>query len=176
MARVCAVSHRAEATRSPLILGVDPGSQVTGFAVVARDGRTISRVDSGTIRLPRGADLSARLGRLQERIEAIIDGQRPTDVAVEDVFTARNARSALALGQARGVVLAVAGRRTLPVYAYPPATVKRAVSGHGRADKSQIQRMVQVLLSLDRMPGQDESDALAVAICHAMNAASLLGG
>jgi len=133
-------------------------------------------VESGTIRLRSEQDLSARLGQLQQRFEAIIDGLAPAVVAVEDIFTSRNPRSALALGQARGVVLAAAGRRALPVHAYPPATVKRAVSGHGRADKKQLQRMVQVLLSLERVPAQDESDALAIAICHAMSAASHLRG
>jgi crossover junction endodeoxyribonuclease RuvC len=154
----------------PLILGVDPGSQVTGYAVVSCVGRTLRRVDSGTIRLPGGrTELSGRLGRLLERLEGIIESLRPTEVAVEDIFTARNPRSALALGQARGVVLAVAGRQALPVHGYPPATVKRAVCGHGRADKKQIQRMVQVLLSLDKTPAQDEADAIAVAICHALS-------
>jgi crossover junction endodeoxyribonuclease RuvC len=159
-----------------LILGIDPGSQVTGYGAVAREGRSLRRVDSGAIRLASDQDLSARLGELQQRIEAIIDGLEPAEVAVEDIFTSRNPRSALALGQARGVVLAAAGRRALPVHAYPPATVKRAVSGHGRADKKQIQRLVQVLLSLDRAAGQDESDALAIAICHAMSTASHVRG
>lgn len=131
-------------------------------------GRQLTRVESGTIKLNERANLSLRLGQLQIQLDEILDRLTPTTVAVEDIFTARNARSALSLGQARGVALAVAGRRELPVFAYPPATVKRAVCGHGRADKGQVQRMVQVLLSLGERAGEDESDALAVAICHAL--------
>ena len=155
--------------QSPLILGVDPGSQRTGFAVVGREGRKFFVVESGTSHLAGGHDqLARRLGQLQGALEELMDRARPAEVAVEDIFTARNVRSALALGQARGVVLAVAGRRRLPVYAYPPATVKQAVSGHGRADKQQVQRMVQVLLNLEQLPGPDEADAMAIAICHAL--------
>lgn len=153
----------------PLILGIDPGSQRTGFAVVGRMGRRLFVADSGVITLPGGREqLCRRLGRLQEALEQVLDRTAPAAVAVEDIFTARNARSALALGQARGVVLGVVGRRELPLFAYPPATVKQAVSGYGRADKQQIQRMVQALLSLGRLPGPDEADAMAIAICHAM--------
>lgn len=160
------------AAASALILGVDPGSHRTGFAVVRSKGRTLSVVDSGTIVLPSRDDLSRRLATLQERLEEILARHQPEAVAVEDLFTARNARSALALGQARGVILAVAGRHQLPVSAYPPATVKRAVAGHGRAQKGQIQRMVRVLLGLDRLPGADEADAMAIAICHALSSRS----
>ena len=151
----------------PLILGVDPGSRRTGYAVVRRRGRQLTVVESGTISLGRD-ELSRRLGRLQQALEQVLERARPDEVAVEDVFTARNARSALLLGHARGVVLGVAGSRSLPVHAYPPATVKQAVAGHGRADKQQIQRMVQVLLNLGALPGADEADAMAVAICHAL--------
>jgi crossover junction endodeoxyribonuclease RuvC len=153
---------------SALILGVDPGSHRTGFAVVRSRGRTLSVVDSGTIVLQSREDLSQRLATLQIRLEEVLVRSRPEVVAVEDLFTARNARSALALGQARGVILAAAGRHQLPVAAYPPATVKRAVAGHGRAGKGQIQQMARVILGLDRLPAQDEADAMAIAICHAL--------
>jgi len=153
----------------PLILGIDPGSQITGYAAVGREGRRLFVVESGRIMLrDRAPDLAGRLGRLQQEVERIIDRLQPAELAVEDIFTARNARSALALGQARGVILGVAGRRALSVHAYPPATVKRAVCGHGRADKTQVQRMVQVLLSLAAPPAVDEADAMAIAICHAL--------
>jgi crossover junction endodeoxyribonuclease RuvC len=150
------------------ILGIDPGSRATGWALVDQEGRHISLLHSGTIHLPEVADLSQRLAKLLVELEAILDQHSPLAVAVEDIFAARNARSALALGQARGVCLAVAGRRGMPVYAYPPATVKRAVCGHGRAEKNQIQRMVQVLLSLQRSLEENEADAMAIAICHAL--------
>ena len=151
-----------------VILGIDPGSRVTGYAGVMRQGRQFSVVDSGNIVLPKKFEVSVRLAELLRQLEAVIASLQPTVVAVEDIFTHRNARSALLLGQARGVVLAAAGKHGLPVHAYPPATVKRAVAGHGRADKGQIQRMVKVLLCLTRSPAEDEADAMAVAICHAL--------
>jgi crossover junction endodeoxyribonuclease RuvC len=151
-----------------LILGVDPGSRVTGYALVQQRGRSLSLVDSGNIRLGSDPEIASRLGRLQQALEQVMDSAEPQVVAVEDVFTARNARSALLLGQARGAVLAAVGRLGIPVRPYAPAMVKRAVAGHGRATKEQMQRMVQVLLSLSRVPGQDEADAMAVAICHAL--------
>jgi crossover junction endodeoxyribonuclease RuvC len=150
------------------ILGIDPGSLKTGWALVGQEGRRLFVVESGTIKLQTEGELSARLARLQEALEEVFGRHLPRMVAVEDIFAARNARSALALGQARGVALAAAGRRGLPVHAYSPATVKRAVCGHGRAEKGQVQRMVQVLLSLSHVPAEDEADAMAVAICHAL--------
>jgi crossover junction endodeoxyribonuclease RuvC len=158
-----------------LILGIDPGSRFTGWAVIGQEGRRIYVVESGTIRLPARGELSVRLAQLQIGLETMLDRLLPQTVAVEDIFTARNARSALHLGHARGVALAAAGRRGLPVFAYPPATVKQAVCGHGRAEKSQIQRMVQVLLSLSRAVEVDEADAMAVAICHALRSRATAG-
>ena len=151
-----------------MILGVDPGSRYTGYAALRRVGRRFSVEDSGVITLTREPVISARLGLLQRRLEQIVERINPDVAAVEDIFTAHNARSALKLGQARGVVLAVMARHELDVYAYPPATVKRAVAGHGRAAKEQIQQMVQVLLSLKKAPRPDEADAMAVAVCHGL--------
>ncbi len=151
-----------------VILGIDPGSLFTGFGVIQKRGRTLRRLQSGRIRLPRQAPPEQRFACLLEELDRVIEAASPDHVAVEDVFSHRNARSALMLGQARGVVLAATGRRGLAVTAYPPATIKKAVSGHGRAAKGQIQRMVQVLLGLDEVPSEDEADALAAAICHAM--------
>jgi crossover junction endodeoxyribonuclease RuvC len=158
--------------RGLLILGVDPGSRRTGWAAVEKRGRALGAVASGVLRPPAAGDLAARLGWLLAELESLLERLAPAQVAVEDVFAAHNARSALALGQARGVVLAAAGRRALPVFAYPPATVKRAVCGHGRAEKQQIQRMVEVLLALPRSPAEDEADAMAIAICHALSSHS----
>lgn len=149
-------------------LGVDPGSRLTGWAFISQEGRHLAVVDSGVIRLRPTDALWVRLGALQERIEALLCARRPDAVAVEDIFTAKNVKSALSLGHARGVILAAAGRQGLEVFAYPPATVKRAVCGHGRADKTQIQKMVQVLLGTVAVASSDESDAMAIAICHAL--------
>lgn len=149
-------------------LGIDPGSQRTGWAAVSQQGRKLTAVESGTIRVPGSEDLSRRLARLQQELEIVLDRLAPAAVAVEDVFSHRNARSALALGQARGVALAAAARRGVPVFSYPPATVKRAVCGHGRAEKQQTCRMVQAMLGLRRDLQEDEADAMAVAICHTL--------
>jgi crossover junction endodeoxyribonuclease RuvC len=160
------------------ILGVDPGSRVAGFGLLDQAGRTLRVVESGVFRLGEKDELAARLGRLLDAIEGLLDRGAPSVLAVEDVFAARNPRSALALGQARGVILAAAGRRGIPVFAYPPATVKRAVCGNGRAEKEQVRKMVSVLLSLSTEVPLDESDALALAICHGLSARAqaLLGG
>ena len=149
-------------------MGVDPGSRFTGYAVLRRNGRQLARVTSGRIKLPARSAPEVRFALLLEELDRMIEQNAPTVMAVEDIFTHRNARSALMLGQARGVVLAAAGRRELPVVAYPPATIKKAVAGHGRADKAQIQRMVKALLGLETVPSEDEADALAAAICHAL--------
>ncbi|MCC6746444.1 MAG: crossover junction endodeoxyribonuclease RuvC [Deltaproteobacteria bacterium] len=150
------------------MLGIDPGSRITGYAALVHRGRQFSVVESGVIVVHAEENLSERLALLSVRMDEILERVRPEAVAVEDVFFAKNVRSALLLGHARGVVLAAAGRRGLPVHAYPPATVKQAVAGHGRADKGQVQRMVQVLLSLAELPRTDEADAIAVAICHGL--------
>lgn len=151
-----------------LILGIDPGSRRTGYALIHKEGRSFRVISSGTIRLSTNASVASRLGELQQKLEEIVDTHQPQTVAIEDIFTHRNPRSALALGQARGVCLAIAGRRNIEVAPYAPASVKQAVAGNGRADKSQIQQMVRVLLNLDRLPQEDEADAMAIAICHGM--------
>lgn len=150
-------------------MGVDPGSRFTGYAVLRRRGRQLIREASGRIKLPPNQPPEVRFAQLLEELDQVMVATSPGVVAVEDIFTHRNARSALMLGQARGVVLAAAGRRSLQVFAYPPATIKKAVAGHGRADKGQIRRMVRVLLGLEEVPAVDEADALAAAICHAMS-------
>ena len=149
------------------IIGIDPGSYRTGYGVVLKEGRTLSVLASGTIRLSASAPIHRRLAQLQHQLEAIFAEHQPDLVAIEDVFSHRNPRTALVLGQARGVALAVAGCSGAEVEAFPPATVKRAVAGNGRATKEQVRRMVQVLLALSALPAEDEADALAVALCRA---------
>ncbi|MCB9557712.1 MAG: crossover junction endodeoxyribonuclease RuvC [Deltaproteobacteria bacterium] len=150
------------------ILGIDPGSNKTGYAALLQVGRQLSVLESGTICLSSRWTLSRRLGALAEQIDELVARIAPQEVAVEDVFSSKNARSALALGQARGAILAAVGRRAVPVEAYPPATIKKAITGHGAADKVQIQRMVSAMLALTQAPQADEADAMAVAICHAL--------
>lgn len=147
------------------ILGVDPGTRATGYGVIDLSGSRLRRVDSGVIRLPSGT-LAGRLATVHREIAAVIQELRPESAAVESVFSARNARSALLLGHARGVVLATFALAGLSSDEYSPTAVKTAVVGYGAASKFQVQQMVQRLLLLPAPPPSDEADALAVAICH----------
>ena len=142
---------------------------MTGYALIQRIKSEVSIVSSETISLNGRDDLCTRLGKLHCRLTELLRRDRPDVVAVEDVFVSQNARSALALGQARGAALAAVGMLELSLAAYPPATIKRAVAGHGRADKNQIQRMMQVVLNLTDLPPADAADAMAVAVCHALH-------
>jgi crossover junction endodeoxyribonuclease RuvC len=148
------------------ILGIDPGSIATGFGVVDQDGSRLRHVASGVIR-PGAGELAERLARIHEGLETLVQLHAPDNAALEAVFVSRNPRSALQLGHARGVALVVCGRAGLATAEYAPSTVKGAVAGYGRADKPQVQAMVQRLLGLASAPARDAADALAVAICHA---------
>ncbi len=149
------------------VLGIDPGSRRTGWGVVDLEGSRLRRFRSGVIRAD-GSDLAERLARVHRDISEVIALCRPDTVALESVFMHRNPRSAILLGHARGVALAACGLAGLHAAEYAPARVKLAVSGYGRADKAQVQQMVQRLLRLDFPPGPDEADALAVSICHSL--------
>jgi crossover junction endodeoxyribonuclease RuvC len=149
------------------ILGIDPGSLVTGYGVVDRVGAEVRWVAHGTLRPPRAAALAGRLAALQSGLAGVIAAHRPDLVVVEQVFVAANARAALVLGHARGVALAAASAAGLAVEELSPQHVKRAVVGTGAAEKLQVQRMVQRLLGLGAAPAQDAADALAAALCRA---------
>jgi crossover junction endodeoxyribonuclease RuvC len=153
------------------VLGIDPGSRVTGYAVVeANPGSGAPRyVECGVVQ-PRPGVFASRLQEILEGLREVISELRPAQVAVEGIFTHRNARSALLLGHARAMALVAAAESELPVYEYAPATVKLAVTGRGRASKEQVQLMVRVLCGLATMPPPDASDALAIALCHARRA------
>lgn len=132
------------------------------------EGEALEAVDFGVLTTLASLPLTTRLLQLFEGLNQVIDRVHPTEVAVEQLFFARNVQSALAVGQARGVVLLAAARRDLPVSEYTPQQVKQAVAGYGRATKMQVQSMVQVMLALDRIPHPDDAaDALAIAICRA---------
>jgi len=146
------------------VLGIDPGSRRTGWGVVEERRGDLRGLASG-VAAPGIGDLGIRLGAIAVQLEALLDEWNPDAVALERAFVGLNAASALRLGEVRGVVLASAGRRALPVVDYPPATVKVAVAGSGAAGKDMIARGVNALLGLAVEPG-DASDALAVAICH----------
>jgi crossover junction endodeoxyribonuclease RuvC len=147
------------------VLGVDPGSSATGWAVVEGAGNRQQLIASGVIR-PRGADRAARLADLHRRLCEVLDRTTPDSAAVETPFTGRNPRSALALAEARGSVLAALGAAGIAVEPYTPASVKSAVVGTGAAEKGQVMYMVVRLLALDREPPSDAADAMAVALTH----------
>ena len=147
------------------ILGIDPGSRVTGYGVVELTARGPVYVASGCIRPARGAFID-RLGEIYHGVASLIVEYAPDQVAIEEVFLASNPSSALKLGQARGAAIAAAVGAGLPVSEYAARTAKLAVVGTGRASKAQVQHMVRVLLKLPGSPAADAADALAIAICH----------
>jgi crossover junction endodeoxyribonuclease RuvC len=149
------------------VFGIDPGSERTGFGCVDSDGRRHRLVRCGAIAGGAAADFPSRLATIYRALVDELDRCRPDCVAIESLFYATNVRSALKLGHARGVAMLAAVERGVPVLEYTPAEIKRAVVGYGRAEKTQIQQMVKLLLGLDRVPSpHDAADALAVAICH----------
>jgi crossover junction endodeoxyribonuclease RuvC len=151
-----------------IVLGIDPGTASTGYGVVARRAHRLVALDGGVIETRPGVAAERRLAQIHARVEEILDEHAPAAVALEDLYFGVNARSAFAVGQARGVVMLAAGARGLPCASYTPQQVKSAVCGSGRADKTQVARMVQALLSLPQPPRPDHAaDALAVAVCHA---------
>lgn len=160
-----------------ILLGVDPGSVRTGFGVIDTDGRRHALVEQGVIAPRPSRSLADRLHTIHEGVAAVIARHHPAALAVEDVFHAVNARSALVLGHVRGVVLLAGAEAGLVVHAFSPATVKTQITGYGRAEKSQVALMVSRLLRLtENAPGGDAADALAVALClaHQTTAAALL--
>jgi crossover junction endodeoxyribonuclease RuvC len=149
-------------------LGIDCGTEFTGYGVVelGQDGK-LTCLTSGAIRLSTRDSLAARLAIIFDRLSAIIEEHRPDDVAIEDVFYAVNVKSALKLGQVRGVAMLAASSARLHVAEYAPLAVKSSVVGYGRAEKQQVQHMVTRLLNLPEIPEPaDAADALAIAICH----------
>jgi len=148
------------------ILGIDPGTQVTGYGVVEKRGSELVHIADGSIKLGSADPLAERLLVISDAIDGLVAEYAPDAVAVESVFFAKNARSALTLGHARGVVLLCAARHGLEVFEYAPRTIKLAVTGYGNAEKDQVQKMVAMLLGGRMTEGADASDALAIAVCH----------
>ncbi len=153
------------------ILGIDPGSRLTGFGILDFDGSRSRYVACGCIRVQ--GEIPERLLHIFESITTIIDQHRPQELAIEHVFMHRNAGSALKLGHARGAALVAAGHRALSVHKYTATQIKQAITGRGRGTKEQVQHMIKVLLSLPSTPKPDAADALATALCHAHTQATL---
>ena len=148
------------------VLGIDCGSNATGYGVIDTDGRSSHIVASGVIRTRQRDPFSDRLHQISISLRKLIEIHAPSDVAVEGVFHSVNVRSALQLGHVRGVALLIAAEAGLPIYEYSPLKITSSVVGYGRAEKSQVQQMIMLLLHLDALPPEDAADALAVAICH----------
>jgi len=156
-----------------IILGVDPGSRTTGYGVVAAGENRVTCLEFGTVSLPsevRKGPIQYRLAAIFHELDQLLERHRPDRVAVEGIFYATNAKSALMLGHVRGVVLLAACLRGIPVAEFSPLEVKKSVAGYGRAEKSQVQHMVKTLLNLKCVPKPyDASDALAIALCCFFN-------
>ncbi|SRR5260221_1911270 len=154
-----------------LILGIDPGSNATGYGLIETLPGRMRTVMYGTISPPRGLAFLQRLPAIADALDRLVSRARPDGVAVEDIFHARNSRVALQLGHVRGAALLPLLKAGIPIFEYAPRLVKKAVSGYGAAEKDQVRRMVRLLLGLHERPlTLDASDALAVAICHANSA------
>lgn len=149
------------------ILGIDPGSRVTGYGIVDSDHGQLIFVSCGVIRTNPKYPTAVRLNEIFDGINEVIQLHGPEVVAMEDVFLSSNPRTAIKLGQARGAAMVAAMQNGLSVTDYSPRQVKQAAVGFGNAQKEQVQHMVKVLLSLNKSPSSDAADALAVAICHA---------
>jgi len=148
------------------ILGIDPGSRLTGFGVVEIHGTRSTALTSGCLRAGDG-ELSQRLKHIHTGIQELIQEFQPDEAAIESVFVHRNAESALKLGQARGAAMTAISLSNIPVFEYAPASIKKSVVGRGNAGKPQVQHMVCAILGLHKLIQSDAADALAVALCHA---------
>ena len=149
------------------VLGIDPGSSVTGYGIVDELNGSISAVTWGTIRTSNRLPFPKRLKTIHDGLTEIIKKYSPDVASIENLFFAENAKSALKLGQVRGAAILSAANQSVEVAEYTPLEIKQAISGYGRADKGQIQNMVSILLNLNEIPKPfDASDALAIAICH----------
>lgn len=150
------------------ILGIDPGTAITGFGVIDADGQKFKFVDAGVIRTPKEQPMNERLNTVYDEMKELIEEFKPDVMSIELLFFARNVTTAMTVGQSRGIVMLAATQAGIPIYEYTPMQVKQAVTGYGKADKKQIQEMVKTLLKLDAIPKPDDAaDGLAIAITHA---------
>lgn len=151
-----------------IILGIDPGTAITGYGLISYQGNHLKHIGYGVIRTLPKYSPAQRLKQLYQELQAIIVQYRPDVMAIEELFFNRNVTTALAVGQARGVIILAAANLDLEIAEYTPLQVKQAVVGYGRAEKQQIQEMVRILLCLPGLPKPDDAaDGLAIAICHA---------
>lgn len=150
-----------------IILGIDPGIAIVGYSIVEYKGNKMKAIDYGCIRTESDLMFPQRIKIIYDRLIEIIQKYRPDDLAIEELFFNKNVKTAIKVGQARGVEILAAVNEKLDIYEYTPLQIKQAVVGYGRADKNQVQEMVKMLLNLEKKPKPDDvADALAVALCH----------
>ncbi len=149
-----------------VILGVDPGINITGYGVVEKGRDRITGIVYGEIKRVKGDILSKCLARIYDNLMEVLKSSTPDAIAMEDVFYGKNVKSLVKQAQVRGVVMLASFHSSVPIYEYTPLEVKKAVVGYGRAEKKQVQQMVKAILNLSELPPVDASDALAIAICH----------
>ena len=149
------------------ILGIDPGTRITGYGIIDVEGNRLRHIDNGIVTTRSGLPLAERLKMIYDGLQKVITTYNPVEMSIEQVFLAKNPRSALTLGHARGTAMLAGVNAHLPVSEYSALQVKSAVVGYGRAGKQQVQQMVKALLNLPEIAQEDAADALAVAICHA---------
>jgi crossover junction endodeoxyribonuclease RuvC len=149
------------------ILGIDPGSHVTGYGIIEKEGNHLRHVIHGEIKAKKDSQLSTMLISIYQQLSAVIAQTAPQDIALENIFYGKNVRSLIKQAQVRGVVIFAGADKGIPIFEYSPLEVKKAVVGYGRAEKRQVQVMVKAILKLPALPPADAADALATAICHA---------
>ncbi len=151
-----------------IIVGIDPGIAILGYGILEYNGNTFKTLDYGAVITDSKESIPNRLNKIYEELGKLLDIYKPGAVAVEELFFNKNAKTAIVVGQARGVAILAAAQRDLDIFEYTPLQVKQGVVGYGRADKKQVQAMVKTFLNLKSIPKPDDvADALAVAICHA---------
>ena len=157
------------------ILGIDPGVAIVGFGLIESERGSVRMLQYGAVTTPAGLPLATRLVQIENDMTELIRQLKPDEIAIEELFFSKNITTGIAVAHARGVILYTAQRMHLPVYEYTPMQVKQAVVGYGLADKKQVMDMTKRLLKLKAVPRPDDAaDALAIAICHARSATSLL--
>ena len=153
------------------ILGIDPGYGITGYSFIDYEGNHFKLITSGAITTPAKMSFPLRLSQIYTDLNNLIDEYKPDAISVEELFFNNNAKTAINVAQARGVVLVVGCQKNIPTYEYTPLQIKQSVVGYGRADKIQVQKMVKTILKVDKLPKLDDTtDSMAAAICHAHSA------
>jgi crossover junction endodeoxyribonuclease RuvC len=154
-----------------IILGIDPGFAITGYSIIEYKGNKFRLINSGAIKTKANTSFPLRLTKIYDELNLIINKYHPDAISVEELFFNQNVKTAINVAQARGVILIIGCKNNIETFEYTPLQVKQAVTGYGRADKNQVQKMVQTILKVEEIPKLDDiTDSMAVAICHAHSA------